>query len=193
MDLRKKRSQERLQLALAKHLEDKTIDQITIGELTRSAGVSRQTFYSNFDSKQSILLSRIETLFERAWIKLDALIQSESIGRREFVEHCLRSLLEECERDRASMRAAFSGEAGIQALTLLKGFIARLVEERILFQFNHNFDALELDTISNFYAGGVIGAVQSYLMAQDPQDITTLTRVVGRLVPHGIDGLVLAS
>ena len=76
MDLRKRRSQEKLQLALAQHLQDKTIDEITIGELTKTAGVSRQTFYSNFDSKQSILLSRIEALFEKAWTKTEALIQS---------------------------------------------------------------------------------------------------------------------
>ena len=66
MDLRKRRSQEKLQVALAQHLQSKTIDEITIGELTRTAGVSRQTFYSNFDSKQSILLNRIETLFEKS-------------------------------------------------------------------------------------------------------------------------------
>jgi len=71
VDLRKRRSQEKLQLALAQHLQSKTIDEITIGELTKTAGVSRQTFYSNFDSKQSILLSRIESLFEKAWAKTE--------------------------------------------------------------------------------------------------------------------------
>ena len=71
MDLRKRRSQEKLQVALAHHLQTQTIDEITIGELTKTAGVSRQTFYSNFDSKQSILLNRIEGLFEKSWIKLE--------------------------------------------------------------------------------------------------------------------------
>ena len=89
MDLRKRRSQEKLQLALAQHLQDKTIDEITIGELTKTAGVSRQTFYSNFDSKQSILLSRIETLFERSWVKGEALVQNADISRAEFVEYSL--------------------------------------------------------------------------------------------------------
>jgi len=51
VDLRKRRSQEKLQIALAQHLQSQTIDEITIGELTQTAGVSRQTFYSNFDSK----------------------------------------------------------------------------------------------------------------------------------------------
>jgi len=116
VDLRKRRSQEKLQLALAQHLQNKTIDEITIGELTKTAGVSRQTFYSNFDSKQSILLSRIETLFEKAWTKTEALIQSSEIGREEFVEVSVRNLLEECDKERTMMRAAFTGQAGIQCL-----------------------------------------------------------------------------
>ena len=106
MDLRKRRSQEKLQLALAQHLQNKTIDEITIGELTKTAGVSRQTFYSNFDSKQSILLSRIESLFEAAWGKTEALVQNSEIGREEFVEVSVRNLLEECDKERIMMRAA---------------------------------------------------------------------------------------
>ncbi len=190
MDLRKRRSQEKLQLALAKHLEQQTIDEITIGELTKSAGVSRQTFYSNFDSKQSILLSRIEVLFDKSWQKLDSLIQSNSVGREEFVEFCVRSLLEECDKDRALMRAAFTGKAGIQALSLLKKLIARLIEERILFQFNYNFDSEELDVISDFYAGGIIGVVQGWLLNEGDQNIQHVVGHIGRIIPHGLDGFI---
>ena len=190
MDLRKRRSQEKLQMALAKHLEQKTIDEITIGELTETAGVSRQTFYSNFESKQSILLTRIESLFDKSWLKLDALIQSDIVGREEFVEFCVKSLLEECDKDRALMRAAFTGQAGIQALSLLKSFIARLIEERILFQFNHNFSSEELDTISNFYAGGIIGVVQGWLLSEGDRNMHNVARKIGRIIPHGLDGFI---
>ena len=95
MDLRKRRSQEKLQMALAQHLQTQTIDEITIGELTQTAGVSRQTFYSNFDSKQSILLNRIEAIFDKSWTKSEALMQKDGIGREEFVELSMRNLLEE--------------------------------------------------------------------------------------------------
>ena len=97
MDLRKRRSQEKLQMALAQHLQTQTIDEITIGELTQTAGVSRQTFYSNFDSKQSILLNRIEAIFDKSWTKSEALMQKDGIGREEFVELSMRNLLEECD------------------------------------------------------------------------------------------------
>jgi AcrR family transcriptional regulator len=191
VDLRKRRSQEKLQLALAQHLQSKTIDEITIGELTKTAGVSRQTFYSNFDSKQSILLSRIEALFEKAWAKTEVLIQNSDIGREEFVEVSVRNLLEECDKERIMMRAAFTGQAGIQCLSLLKVLIARLISDRILFQFNHNFNARQLDTISDFYAGGIIGTVQGWLTDDSAmKDINSVARQIGKLIPHGLDGYI---
>jgi AcrR family transcriptional regulator len=194
VDLRKRRSQEKLQLALAQHLQSKTIDEITIGELTKTAGVSRQTFYSNFDSKQSILLSRIESLFEKAWVKTEVLIQNSEIGREEFVEVSVRNLLEECDKERTMMRAAFTGQAGIQCLSLLKVLISRLISDRILFQFNHNFNARQLDTISDFYAGGIIGTVQGWLIDETSmKDINSVARQIGRLIPHGLDGYIAKS
>lgn len=194
MDLRKRRSQEKLQLALAQHLQSKTIDEITIGELTKTAGVSRQTFYSNFDSKQSILLSRIESLFEKSWSKTEVLVQNSEIGREEFVEVSVRNLLEECDKERTMMRAAFTGQAGIQCLSLLKTLISRLISDRILFQFNHNFNARQLDTISDFYAGGIIGTVQGWLVDDTAmKDIGSVARQIGRLIPHGLDGYISKS
>lgn len=194
MDLRKRRSQEKLQIALAHHLQNKTIDEITIGELTSTAGVSRQTFYSNFDSKQSILLTRIESVFERGWNKTEALIQSESIGREEFVELSVKNLLEECDRDRVLMRAAFTGQAGIQCLSLLKRLISKLIAERILFQFNQNFDPRQLDTISDFYAGGIIGTVQGWLLDDSgSKDVNLVAKQIGKIIPHGLDGYLVSQ
>lgn len=189
VDLRKRRSQEKLQLALAKHLQDKTIDEITIGELTQTAGVSRQTFYSNFDSKQSILLSRIETLFERSWIKSEALVQNADIGRTEFVEFSIKTLIEECDKERTLMRAAFTGQAGIQCLSLLKVLVSRLISERVLLTFNNTLSQDELGPVSEFYAGGVIGVVQGWLLQDaNHRDIEDVAKRVGCLIPYGLDG-----
>lgn len=193
MDLRKRRSQEKLQIALAQHLQDKTIDEITIGELTRTAGVSRQTFYSNFDSKQSILLNRIESLFERSRENFENLIESGSYSRHEIVAEGLRHLLQECDKERTMMRAAFTGQAGIQCLSLLKQHLTSLIAERVLHQFNYNFDALQLDTISDFYAGGLIGTIQGWLLDETGfKSINAVVREIAHLMPDGIDAYMVS-
>jgi AcrR family transcriptional regulator len=188
MDLRKRRSQEKLQIALAQHLQDKTIDEITIGELTRTAGVSRQTFYSNFDSKQSILLNRIEFLFERSRNNFEVLMKDKTIGRSEIVAQGFKHLLQECEKEKILMRAAFTGQAGIQCLSLLKNHLTAIIAERVLLQFNYNFQANQLDTISDFYAGALIGTIQGWLLDDTGiKTIDSLITEVGQLIPHGLD------
>ena len=188
MDLRKRRSQEKLQTALAHHLQDQTIDEITIGELTRTAGVSRQTFYSNFDSKQSILLNRIEMLFRKSRENFEQLMRDNRYGREQLVAEGIKHLLLECDRERTMMRAAFTGQAGIQCLSRLKVHLTSLIAERILQEFNYNFDPLQLDTISDFYAGGLIGTIQGWLLDESGmKSIDQVVREVSLLIPHGLD------
>ena len=130
-------------------------------------------------------------VFEKVWAKNEALIQSPEVGREEFVEVSVRNLLEECDRDRILMRAAFTGQAGIQCLSLLKSLISKLISERILFQFNHNFTSHQLDTIADFYAGGIIGSIQGWLLDEpSTKDISMVARQIGRVIPHGLDGYI---
>ncbi|MBT8115381.1 MAG: TetR/AcrR family transcriptional regulator [Arenicella sp.] len=188
MDLRKRRSQEKLQVALAHHLQSKTIDEITIGELTRTAGVSRQTFYSNFDSKQSILLTRIEAMFARSKANFETILKRTDLSREEVVERGFRFILEECDKERNMMRAAFTGQAGIQCLSYLKATMSSVISDRVRVLFRHNFDKKEMDTISDFYSGALIGTIQGWLTAEaGEKDIDSVVTNVGLLIPHGLD------
>lgn len=191
MDLRKRRSQEKLQVALAQHLENKTIDEITIGELTKTAGVSRQTFYSNFDSKQSILLSRIEALFERSRENFESLMKREDLPRYDINSLGMRYLLEEVSKDKYMMRAAFTGQAGIQCLSLLKKHLSEVLSERILQQFNHSLSSDQLDLISDFYGGALIGTIQGWLLSDgQSRSLDDLTLQVAKMLIHGLDSYV---
>ncbi|MFT5135355.1 MAG: AcrR family transcriptional regulator [Arenicella sp.] len=193
MDLRKRRSQDKLQVALAQHLQRKTIDAITIGELTRTAGVSRQTFYSNFDSKQSILLNRIEVLFDKSRAYFEPIVRRDDIGRQEVIEMGLRHLLEECDKEKTLMRAAFTGQAGIQCLSLLKSLVSKLISDRILIlqRINYNFDSEQLDVIADFYAGALIGTIQGWLLDDTGvKNVDTVITTVGRLFANGLDSFV---
>jgi AcrR family transcriptional regulator len=192
MDLRKRRSQDKLQVALAQHLQSKTIDEITIGELTRTAGVSRQTFYSNFDSKQSILLNRIEKLFDKTRLYYESLIAGADIGRAEFVEKGLRYLLTECEKEKTLMRAAFTGQAGIRCLSLLNRLSAKVISDRVLQLYNYNFDEKELDLIADFYAGALIGSIQGWLLDKSgDKDMETVVSHMAQLMSKGLESFIV--
>ena len=191
MDLRKRRSQEKLQVALADHLQSQTIDEITIGQLTKTAGVSRQTFYSNFDSKQSILLNRIESLFEKTRVYFEANSTREDLGREEIIEISLKYFLTECDKNQTVMKAAFTGQAGIQCMSLLKVLFSKFIADRFRFLFNYNFERKELDVITDFYAGAFIGTIQGWLLNEDKdKDVDFVVKQVGKLMPHGLDAYI---
>ena len=48
--------------------------------------------------------------------------------------------------------------------------------------------------MSNFYAGGLIGTVQAWLVDDsDDKDINYVAKQIGRLIPHGVDGYIVKS
>lgn len=59
------RSKNALGTALLKLLMSREPDDISIADITKKAGLSRQTFYTNFRAKEDILVYLVDGLFER--------------------------------------------------------------------------------------------------------------------------------
>jgi len=55
---------EALALALLRLMQNKNFEQITISEIVKLAGVSRSSFYRNFESKEQILFEYIRGLYQ---------------------------------------------------------------------------------------------------------------------------------
>ncbi|MBO0410834.1 TetR/AcrR family transcriptional regulator [Enterococcus hulanensis] len=72
--------------ALLQLLEKKPYSEITITEITKKAGVARLTFYRNFDSKDQILLTRSEELFQEYLAEIKQ--SQETIDIRQALLHC---------------------------------------------------------------------------------------------------------
>ncbi|MGM9522488.1 MAG: TetR/AcrR family transcriptional regulator [Oscillospiraceae bacterium] len=66
------RSKNALSSSLLKLMMYKSFDEISISDITERAGLSRQTFYTNFQKKEDILLYLLHRLFQRYYDKLSA-------------------------------------------------------------------------------------------------------------------------
>ncbi len=64
-DRRIRQSRKRLQAALIQLLREKPLAKIQIKEIVEVADVSRPTFYQHFETKEKLLFSHIDDLFER--------------------------------------------------------------------------------------------------------------------------------
>ncbi|MFT5276230.1 MAG: hypothetical protein ACI9J2_002774, partial [Saprospiraceae bacterium] len=126
----------------------------------------------------------------------EPIVQRDDLDRKEIIELGLRHLLEECDKDKTLMRAAFTGQAGIQCLSLLKSLVSKLIADRILIlhQISYNFDSEQLDVIADFYAGALIGTIQGWLVDESGvKSMDTVVNTVGRLFPNGLDSFITKS
>lgn len=78
-DRRAVRSRQWMLEALLALVEEKDYASITIAEITDRAGVSRPTFYLHYKTKDEILLSYLDTVFEQFYSEIDPLLVGEAI------------------------------------------------------------------------------------------------------------------
>lgn len=83
-DLRARRTRKWLQDALASLMKEKPFDDIQIKEITDRAQVSRQTFYLHFHSKEELLLSRVDVVFNEFHTAMTSEIARGNANRKSF-------------------------------------------------------------------------------------------------------------
>lgn len=79
-DRRARRSRQAMLTALMALLGEKSYAEITIAEITDRADVSRPTFYLHFKSKDELLLSYLDGVFEQFAREIDPLLTGEMIS-----------------------------------------------------------------------------------------------------------------
>lgn len=72
------RSREWIYEALIKIMENKMFNDITIGEITKKAGVARLTFYRNYNSKEDIILRKTRKIYNDLMVELETISLHEN-------------------------------------------------------------------------------------------------------------------
>ena len=103
-------TRESIRIALIHLMNHKRLNQITISELTRCAGVSRQSFYRNYASKEAVIAEIEEQILSafteslnptkykeniKLWLRdmFDLLVQNKSIIRTLYRADLMNSLI----------------------------------------------------------------------------------------------------
>jgi len=74
--------------ALVRLMKKKPLTQITISELAGKAGVSRMSYYRNYDSKEQILTEHLDDIFEQYLIRIKKWNYRGSCFDYEFLIKC---------------------------------------------------------------------------------------------------------
>jgi len=83
-DLRSRRTRKWLQEALLVLMKEKSFREIQIREIADRAQVSRPAFYLHFHSKEELLLSHVDAVFEEFHTELSSEVAAGNIDRKKF-------------------------------------------------------------------------------------------------------------
>ncbi|KQQ93808.1 hypothetical protein ASF62_06320 [Leifsonia sp. Leaf325] len=186
-DPRQRRTREFLGTALARLLESTPLDDITVAELCREAGVHRTTFYAHADNVHDFALAE----FSRGIDRLTAVAVepgSESVVSvaARYVES-LRQVFEHVAEDRAGYRALFGSST--------RGVFRGVLDERMRARAHRALevwaeqgvpgaptDAAEQDEAAAFIAGALVGVIETWANGDD-DDAGAAAARVSRLMP----------
>src|SRR5712692_10834197 len=124
-DLRARRTRKWLQAALIELMKEKPFQDIHITELTARAEVSRAAFYLHFRSKEELLLSHVDVIFDEFHAEVSREIARGNIDRKQFS----LLLFQYWERYADSLRMVIQAENPDILLERLKEYVGVMTKE----------------------------------------------------------------
>ncbi|KAA9008026.1 TetR/AcrR family transcriptional regulator [Histidinibacterium aquaticum] len=173
MDLRRRRTRSRLQAALRSLLSEGPLSAVTVEELTRRAGVTRPTFYSNYSDLSDMLGEYLDGLLAELDRRNAELLErsGECESTRADMARITASIFADLDRDDPRLHALLGGVPGltpeVRFARMVEGLIDRSVHS------GHPAPTREEKVVAaHFFTGAFLGLVR--LWASRPEGIDAL-------------------
>src|SRR5438093_12658704 len=149
-DLRVRRTRKSLQDALLGLMKEKSFQDIQITELTARAQVSRPAFYLHFRSKEELLLSHVDVIFDEFHAEVSREIARGKIDRKRFSI----MLFQYWERYAETLRMVIQAENPDILLERLKAYVGLMRKEIAAKKHKPAVEPRLNDFIVGYVAGG---------------------------------------
>ena len=149
-DLRVRRTRKWLQDALIGLMKEKPFEDIQITELTVRAQVSRPAFYLHFRSKEDLLLSHVDVIFDEFHAEISREIARGNIDRKRFS----LMLFQYWEQYAETLRMVIQAENPDILLERLKEYVGVLMKEIATKERKPAIDPRLQELIVGYVAGG---------------------------------------
>ncbi len=150
-------------------LKTKPYSEITITEITKKAGVARLTFYRNFESKDQILITRSNYLFQEY---LDEIRQN---GKITSIQQALLQCFNNWQRDSQVMELLIKNDLIYLIEQPFYTFLEKIIEE-----------IPDLDNLDNtqkiFVLGGVTRTILDWISTKSTKSSTEITESILTLI-----------
>lgn len=181
LDLRQRKTRKLLVEALARLLEERPFQELSVTDICRQAMVHRTTFYAHFTDKQELLHYLLESL-ERECVAT-CLPQDPERGPREYLLTAARNVFQFFGQHRALYRACLNSGADTRVHTL-EDFAARelcglLSEPR----FREVSPQVDPQVAAHFYTGAMLSLICWWLASDDPPPASHLLANLEQFIP----------
>ena len=182
IDRRIRRTRKLLQNALIQLLRQKPLAKIQIKEIVNVADVSRPTFYQHFETKEKLLFSLFDDLFEKVGAAVfDSVEQGEVVDMKTLLRATYEQWMLHCEE----LKWVFQIENKDFLIDAIKLHI--LAIKRQLDQFEPLLEPAQQyeEYIISFMSGGFYMLVRNWLQNGMRESAETMAEITFLLVTNG--------
>ncbi len=184
MDPRRRRSRLRLHVALRSLLAERPLADISVGALTRRAGVARPTFYANYTAIADMLDEYISGLLdETAARHAPPTLCEDEIAVRDHLARAAERALNDLDPADPRLRAVLEGVPGLAPEARFADLVERLMDVP---QAGLAPQARRIR--ANYHTGAFVGLVRLWVRGADGPTAAALGRAFADLTVFGRRG-----
>lgn len=189
MDPRARRSRDRLTKAVVTFAEAGRLDDVSVSELAREAGVTRDTFYRHASSVTDLLTTAIGEMIEEFGAAYSAELPSR-VDLPAILRDSETQLLRHIVAHANVYRTALTGASAGPAYTILQRFLGQNIEKALREYPDiaplppRELDDRAVAMIAAYGAAGFLGAVREWLSSDDLSDVDSAVRVISASAPQ---------
>jgi len=172
-DLRARRTRKWLQDALIELMKEKPFQDIQIKELTARAQVSRPAFYLHYLSKEDLLLSHVDVIFDEFHTEISREIERGNIDRKRFS----LMLFQYWERYAETLRMVIQAENPDILLERLKEYVGVIMKEIAAKTRKPSIDPRLQELIVGYVAGGAYMLLTQWISNKMPFSAEQMARL----------------
>lgn len=187
MDARQIKSRKKIEQALATLLETKSLDELSIEEITLKAGVSRPTFYRNYTGRQAILDNAVEEWQDQLDIKIEQMNQYKVEPSVSLLAGYFRIVFDSINSENHLLHLALRGHAGSKTKLLLQDRGRKRAMNLLKESYYDSLSENDMLFIATFTTAALDGILQVFLQKTHPWDIETTSFNAAQLVHLGVD------
>ena len=187
MDARQVKSRKKIEQALAILLETKSLDELSIEEITQTAGVSRPTFYRNYAGRQAILDEAMQEWQGQLDVKIGQVSQHKAAPSISLLAGYFRIIFESIDPENDLLRLAILGQAGSKTKELLEDHGIKRAMDLLDASYGHALRDEDMQFIAVFTTAAIDGILRKMLHKDQPLEIESTSYNIAQLIHLGVD------